>query len=446
MPWGRRANGVIRTVVLRLEPGPEEEEKLRLVCELASKLWNELNYRRRRLFFEGKLTQQKLYETYKEFYYMYNRLLGSATTQAIIAKNDTAWRSFFRLLALKKKGRLPPHIAKASPPGYRKRSRRRRRLWLALRQDQYRVDTERGIVEIRRLGVAGVVRVRYRGLIHVRGRQRGAEIWYDHDRRRWYIAISYTVEEKLIHGRGWVRVPMKPRGSLEAGVDLGVDNLLAVYVENGEGFLVNGRPLKAESFYWQRRIARYKSVLDRADGAGSTSRRLRLMYRRWRARIRAYIDAAVRRAMEELYSRGVARIYVGYPRGIARRGDGNGKLNFERVHVWTYGLLLRRLKEVAWEYGIEVVEVDEAYTSQRCPLCGAVHPRARVHRGLYICPHRRLAMNADMAAAYNILAKGTKRTITPSPEALTHPHRLGVGVTPPRPGARGGAYPRPSNQ
>ncbi len=408
MPWGRRASGVIRTVVLRLEPEPGEEEKLKLACELASRLWNELNYRRRRLFFEGRLSREKLYETYKGFYHRYNRLLGSATTQAVIAKNDMAWRSFFRLLALKKKGKLPPHIAEVNPPGYRATVRGAGGVGgsgLPSGRTITASTPRRGVIEIRRLGLASVVRVRYRGVIHVQGRQRGAEIWYDHDRERWYIAIAYTVKEKLVHGRGWVRVPMKPLGALEAGIDVGVDNLMAVYVEDGTGFLVNGRPLKAESFYWQRCISAYKSILDKSNGPGSTSRRLRLMYRRWRARIRAYIDAAVRRTLEALYQRGVSRIDVGYPKGIAQRGDGNGKLNFERVHVWTYRLLLRRLKEVAWEYGITVVEVDEAYTSQRCPLCGTPHPRARVHRGLYICPHHRLAMNADMAAAYNILAR-----------------------------------------
>jgi putative transposase len=33
--------------------------------------------------------------------------------------------------------------------------------------------------------------------------------------------------------------------------------------------------------------------------------------------------------------------------------------NFNNVHVWTYGLLLRRIREVAEEYGISVIYVDE---------------------------------------------------------------------------------------
>jgi putative transposase len=38
--------------------------------------------------------------------------------------------------------------------------------------------------------------------------------------------------------------------------------------------------------------------------------------------------------------------------------------------VWTYGYLLRRISEVAEEYGITVIFVDEAYMSSKCSLHG----------------------------------------------------------------------------
>ncbi len=64
--------------------------------------------------------------------------------------------------------------------------------------------------------------------------------------------------EKLESGE-WVKLPRAPKGNLSAGIDLGVNNLMAVYVENGKSFLVNGRPLKSIDFYWQKRIAEYQS-------------------------------------------------------------------------------------------------------------------------------------------------------------------------------------------
>jgi putative transposase len=121
---------------------------------------------------------------------------------------------------------------------------------------------------------------------------------------------------------------------------------MAIYVENGLTMLVNGRPLKAISHYWRMRIAEYQSTLNKYGL--KTSKRLGRMYSRWRGQIRGYIDAKVRQAIEWLYDIGVSKIKVGYPKNIAQR---NG--NFNNVHTWTYGYLLRRILEVAEEYGID---------------------------------------------------------------------------------------------
>jgi len=42
-----------RTTVVELIVDEEAENKLKLLCSLSSKLWNEVNYARR-MFFEGK--------------------------------------------------------------------------------------------------------------------------------------------------------------------------------------------------------------------------------------------------------------------------------------------------------------------------------------------------------------------------------------------------------
>ena len=86
------------------------------------------------------------------------------------------------------------------------------------------------------------------------------------------------------------------------------------------------------------------------------SKRLSQMYVKWRRQVRHYIDAKVRQAMEWLYDVGVSRIKVGYPKNIAQE-----KGNFNNNNVWTYGYLLRRIFEVAEEYGMDVVYVDEVY-------------------------------------------------------------------------------------
>jgi len=61
------------------------ENRLKLLCSLSSKLWNEVNYARR-MFFEKKGVNLK--STYKEFYEKYKALIGSAAAQQALNKND----------------------------------------------------------------------------------------------------------------------------------------------------------------------------------------------------------------------------------------------------------------------------------------------------------------------------------------------------------------------
>jgi len=349
--------------------------------------------------------------TYKEFYEKYKPLIGSATAQTIIRKNDGAWRGFFELLKLKKEGRLPLFVKKIRPPGYRKK-RKSRTLWTVIRKDRYKMDGDRIILQ--NLGTIGWIELRYKGLVYLRGERGELMIRYDDDRKKWYAHIAFEVSEKMIKGK-WMRVPLRPKGNLTAGVDIGVNNLMAIYVENGLTKLVNGRPLKSISYYWRKRTAEYQSTLNKYGL--KASKRLRRMYSKWRRQIRHYIDAKVRETVEWLYDVGVSKVKVGYPKGIAQE---NG--DFDNVHVWTYRYLLRRIAEVAEEYGIDVIYVDEKGTSSRCPLhgggCGI-----RIYRGLFKCTTMNKVFNADLAAARNILMM----PVTPKP-------RRGVGGNGRRPG------------
>jgi putative transposase len=80
-----------RTCIVELIVDEETEKKLRRLCELSSKLWNEINYTRLKAWMEKKGIDFD--GTYKEFYEKYKPLIGSATAQTIIRKNDGAWRA-----------------------------------------------------------------------------------------------------------------------------------------------------------------------------------------------------------------------------------------------------------------------------------------------------------------------------------------------------------------
>jgi len=375
-----------------LKPDEKIETQLKALTSTASKLWNEITYTRRQQLFEtGKVD---LKATYKEYYEKYKPLIGSATAQQILNKNNEAWKSFF---SLRKK------VEKVNPPGYKKQNGTRK-LWVVLRNDQYKIDWDRQEVVIKWLGAVGRIRTRFNTNKHIEGKQGRAEIFYDADHKKWYMIVTIYPEKKRYPKDEWHPVPLEPLGELVAGIDLGINNLFAVYVANPEtgeaqSFLMNGRPLKAIAYYFRNKIARLQSETAKTTDK-QTSRHIRLLFKKWIKKSRDYINKAVRRLVHMLWLKGVARIFVGVPKYIAQQRG-----NFLVTNVWSYGYVLRRLREVAWEYGIEVVEVDEANTSTTDPFTGKVDKRKRVHRGLFIVetPEGRKAVNADVLGASQIL-------------------------------------------
>ena len=91
-----------RNCTVELVVDEETEKRLRQLCDLSSKLWNEVNYARLRMWLEKRHIDFD--GTYREFYEKYRPLIGSATAQTILLRNGNAWKGFFRLLELKKKG------------------------------------------------------------------------------------------------------------------------------------------------------------------------------------------------------------------------------------------------------------------------------------------------------------------------------------------------------
>jgi putative transposase len=66
-----------------------------------ARLWNELSYEKRRVFFNRELTIMKRDEINKKYYHRYKEVLGVNAGQ-VINKNDGAWNAFFEQLDLRK--------------------------------------------------------------------------------------------------------------------------------------------------------------------------------------------------------------------------------------------------------------------------------------------------------------------------------------------------------
>jgi len=366
-----------RTNVVRLLADGKAYEKLKGLAIVTAKCWDEVNWLRMQQF--KKRERVDFAKTEKEVYEKYKHVL-KVNAQQVARKNAEEWRSFFSLIKAKGEEKLPRWF-KPRPPGYWKDKNGRYKLMTIIRNDRYVVDEDKRVIYLKDFKLV----LRFKGKLKWRGKQGRLEIIYDEARRSWYAHIPVEVESAV-----------EAKGGLRAGVDLGIVNLAAVYVEDGTWCIFKGGGVLSRYEQYSRRISRVQKVL--ARHGQRTSRRLSLLYDKRRRFLRHALNSMVRRIMRELKEKGVGEVVVGYPKDIARNRGNKLTANF-----WNYGYVIRRLKEVGEELGIRAIDVDERNTSKTCSLCGEAHESGRVERGLFKCPRTGRVINADLNGAINIL-------------------------------------------
>ncbi|MCC6049493.1 MAG: transposase [Thermofilum sp.] len=391
---------VVRTDTLRLLTTPELDDFLRRVGDATAKLINMENYRRRRQFFEtGKIDyswQSAWARRFAEYYSVY-KLLGSKNFAEACRLISDQWKSFLGLLKAAKEGKLEPW-QKVRPPGYKKRDGQRIPI-IIVRADGYRVDLERKLLYLKYWNVNIPFTGKPRWLIKQGAKQGRLIITYDPVKKRWYARLSVEVvlERRLDNG-------------LKAGIDLGRERLIAFVTEpseKGEGvaLLYRGGPLKADYFYFERRIAEIDRMLsdprsEEMDRSVLKEMHRRLYEKRKRHRDQVFANAAAHLAGMCLELK-VGAVFIGGLRGLAQDKPGKGNTN-----VWSYRKLEMRLATTFENHGIALFEIPEDGTSKVCARHGC--EVVRKPRGLVRCPHGHV-MHADVNAAMNILKRGGGR-------------------------------------
>src|SRR5699024_2993492 len=107
-----------------------------------------------------------------------------------------------------------------------------------------------------------------------------------------------------------------------------------------------------------------------------TSKRIRRLYRQRTERRDHMQDALVRDLMERLHDEGVSKVYMGALKGILDT-HWSVESNAKTHNFWAFRAFIDRLDTTAEEFGIEVAERSEAWTSQECPRCGSTDRTTR---------------------------------------------------------------------
>jgi putative transposase len=364
------------------------------VLDASAALWNELTYARRQAFFEDRDVWQVDSDEYRV---KYKGVLGSATAQQLIRKNDEAWRSFFKLLEA---GEDP------SPPGYWKEDGERE-LQTLVRNDQYTLRWgERSRLEIPvgfdlkekyGLGYHDRLQLEARGNPRWSGEQGRLELVYDRD------AESFRARQPVknaIPRRDDSLATASGDEDVVAALDIGANNLVACTVSTGHQRLYHGRPCFERFRDATEEIAELQSRLEYCEWS---SKRIRELYRRRGHRRNHLQDALIRDLAEWLHGLDAGKVIAGDLDDVLRK-HWSARVNEKTHQFWSHGRFRRRLREVLeGEYGIEVSEEDEGGSSSRCPECGG----EQVERDgdLFTCLSCGFEGHSDLAASENLLQR-----------------------------------------
>ena len=305
----------------------------------------------------------------------YKPVLGGSTAQQIISKNSEAWRSFFRV---KKKfhdesnDSVTEHPA---PPGFRGNKDDGRVLKGLIRKDAYSVKWgTRSRLEI---VVGENLRDRHNSpKTRLRLEIVGEPNWPDYeDQSR--LELWYDDTDDTFRASQPVTIPddtrATPLADDTAALDVGANNLVACTTTTGDQYLYNGSSPFDQFRETTERIAELQSKLD--DQQQSSTQVDRLSKGKYGRRDHAQ-DALVRDLVERLYEEGVSTVYVGDLKDVLST-HWKPEVNAKTHNFWAFRRFIDRLEYVCAEYGIEVVEESESWTTQACPECGSREETAR---------------------------------------------------------------------
>jgi putative transposase len=205
-----------------------------------------------------------------------------------------------------------------------------------------------------------------------------------------YLAVTLDVPEP---------VPTEPEDFL--GVDLGIITLAAT--SDGEFLNSSTGPKHAHVNEVRARYTRFRAKLQKKDTKSSK----RLLKKR-SGKERRFV-----RDVNHCLSKAIVQTAKGTSRGIALedlknireriRAKGTATKRHRRVlHSWSFAQLRAFIDYKARMAGIPVVFVDPAYTSQTCSRCGHCEKANRKSQATFLCVSCGFSAHADLNAAKNI--------------------------------------------
>jgi len=303
--------------------------------------------------------------------------------QEILKLADENFKSFFKLLALKNKGKYDKPI---NPPKYRKSG------------DMFNLifNNQRARLKDNELMLTNILRFKF--TYKINGTIKQAII---KPNSKNYFTLYLTYEETK-----------KEKPNLDKNnyisIDLGVNNLASCFSNVGPSFIMSGKPLKSYNQYYNKRKSKIQSEL-KSKNDKHWSNKLSILTINRENYIDNYLNQTVAIIIKQALEYDIGNIILGYNQGW-KQNVSLGKRTNQKFMSIPYHKFKRKLEHKCLENGIKFITTEESYTSKCSFLDGeevGKHDNylgQRVKRGLFKTSKGKL-INADLNGSANIMKK-----------------------------------------
>ena len=223
---------------------------------------------------------------------------------------------------------------------------------------------------------------------------------FDKKLKVWYFIFIYEVEEQISF----------PYLDTMA-IDLGLNNLATIVFNRSKAtYIIDGKVLKCKQSYYNKKISIMQSKeMKRLKDSKKfkDTKRIKRIRKKFNKFCHNYIHVTSKMIVNLAIKNNCSKIVIGDFKGI--KNGNKAKLFVKIPHVKLIELIKYKAKQV----GIEVIMINESYTSGCSCLDGeivgknAYNKKRRISRGMFRS-NQGILINADVNGAYNILYKFTK--------------------------------------
>lgn len=202
---------------------------------------------------------------------------------------------------------------------------------------------------------------------------------------------------------------VKPENNRIASIDLGVDNLVTMTNNIGlNPMIINGKEIKSINQYYNKRLAKEKSLLKIRHGKDWSRKLDAITFKRYQ-RIKNYMHNASHYIIKWCVENDIDTLVVGKNKEWKQSSNMGKSVNQKFVNI-PYQILLGQLNYKCEDVGINYIEHEESYTSgtsfldREESIKENYDKSRRIQRGLFKS-NSGLLINSDVNGSLQIMMK-----------------------------------------